>query len=126
MSEENPTAQRKEVGYKKPPVDKQFGQPNGNPRNPSGWKKEDTLRYKWEQMLKMDRDELLTVLGNPKASRVEAITAEVLLDEKMKSSEKLAMLEKLSNQVYGFPKQEIKQTNIEVPAPRLPKNKSEE
>lgn len=124
MSEKNPTAQGK-VGYKNPPKERQFGQPNGNPRNPSGWKKEDTLRYKWEQMLKLDDDELRTVLNDPKASRVEHITAEVLLDKEMRSSEKLMALEKLSNQVYGMPKQEIKQTNIEVPAPRLAKNKKE-
>lgn len=33
-----------------PPVDKRFGQPNGNPRHNGAWKKEDTARYKLEQM----------------------------------------------------------------------------
>lgn len=116
----NPTAQgNKKVGYKNPPRERQFGAVNGNPRNPSGWKKEDTLRYKWEQMLKMDREELTAVLENPKASRVEAITAEVLLDKKMKSTEKLASLEKLANQVYGMPKQINENKNIEI-RPILP------
>ena len=109
-----------------PPKERQFGQPNGNKQGHGFFQKEDTLRYKWEKMLEMDDDELLAIKNNPKSSRVEKMTAEVLLDENMKSAEKLASLEKLANQVYGFPKQEIKQTNIEVPAPRLPKNKSEE
>lgn len=82
--------------------ERQFGKPNGNPRNPSGWKKEDTLRYKWEQMLKLDAEELQAVLDNPKASKVERITAEVLLDTSMKSYEKLASLEKLANQVLSL------------------------
>ena len=109
-----------------PPKDKQFGKPNGNKQGHGFFKKEDTLRYKWEKMLEMDDDELLAIKDNPKSSRVEKMTAEVLLDRDMKSAEKLASLEKLANQVYGMPRQEIKQTNIEVPAPRLPKNKTEE
>lgn len=115
---ENPTAQGK-VGYKKPPVERQFGKENGNPRNPSGWKKEDTLRYKWEQMLKMDEEELTAVLMNPKSSRVEKMTAEVLLSNDMKPYEKLSALEKLANQVYGMPKQINENKNIEI-KPILP------
>lgn len=109
-----------------PPKNRQFGQPDGNPRCAGGWKKADTLRFKWEQMLKMDDEELREILNSPKSGRVEKMTAEVLLDGEMKSMEKLLALEKLANQVYGMPKQEIKQTNIEAPAPRLAKNKSEE
>ena len=109
-----------------PPADKQFGKPNGNKQGHGFFKKEDTLRFKWEKMLEMDDDELIDIKDNPKSSRVEKMTAEVLLDREMKSTEKLASLEKLANQVYGMPRQEIKQTNIEVPAPRLPKNKAEE
>lgn len=109
-----------------PPADKQFGKPDGNKQGHGFFKKEDTLRYKWEKMLEMDDSELIATKDNPKSSRVEKMTAEVLLDREMKSAEKLASLEKLANQVYGMPRQEIKQTNIEVPAPRLPKNKTEE
>lgn len=102
-----------------PPADKQFGKPNGNPRHNGAWKKEDTLRYKWEQMLKLDATELQSILADPKASRVEQITAEVLLDEKMKPYEKLASLAQLANQVYGMPKQDITNRNIEL-KPILP------
>lgn len=109
-----------------PPADKQFGKPNGNKQGHGFFKKEDTIRYKWEKMLELDDEELERIKGDKTASRVEKMTAEVLLDKEMKPLEKLTSLEKLANQVYGFPKQEIKQTNIEVPAPRLPKDKSEE
>lgn len=108
-----------EVGDKKPPKERQFGQPNGNPRHNGAWKKEDTLRYKWEQMLKMDEAELFAVLNDPKASKVERTTAEVLLDIDMKSADKLSMLTQLANQVYGLPKQINENRNIEL-KPILP------
>lgn len=104
----------------RPPKDHQFGQPNGNPRHNGAWKKEDTLRYKWEQILKMTDDELRAVLAGQKVGRVEKMTAEVLLDNTMKPTEKIAVLDKLATQVYGFPKQEVQQTNIEL-KPILPR-----
>lgn len=104
----------------RPPKDHQFGQPNGNPRHNGAWKKEDTLRYKWEQILKMTDSELMAVLADQKAGRVEKMTAEVLLDNTMKPTEKIAVLDKLATQVYGFPKQEVQQTNIEL-KPILPR-----
>lgn len=97
----------------------QFGKPNGNKQGHGFFKKESTLRYKWEKMLKMDDDELLAIKDNPKSSRVEKMTAEVLLDTEMKSAEKLASLEKLANQVYGMPKQINENKNIEI-RPILP------
>ena len=99
-----------------PPVDKQFGQPGGNPRHNGSWKKEDTLRYKWERILEMDNDELHQVLSDPKCGRVEKMTAEVLLDNEMKSTEKIAVLDKLATQIYGQPKQKIESV-ITAPKP---------
>ena len=100
------------VGNKKPPVERQFGKPNGNPRHNGSWKKEDTLRYKWERILEMDDSELREVLMDPKCGRVEKMTAEVLLDNEMKSTEKIAVLDKLATQIYGQPKQKIEQTML--------------
>lgn len=112
MSDSIPQSREKssEVGYKKPPVKNQFGQPNGNPRHNGAWKKEDTLRYKWERILEMEDEELHEVLKDPKCGRVEKMTAEVLLDNEMKSTEKIAVLDKLATQIYGQPKQKIEQT----------------
>lgn len=97
----------------------QFGKPNGNPRHNGAWKKEDTLRYKWEQMLKMDDDELQAVLLDPKASRVEHMTAEVLLAKDMKPTDKLFAMTQFANQIYGMPKQVNENKNIEI-KPILP------
>ena len=97
----------------------QFGKPNGNPRHNGAWKKEDTLRYKWEQILKMDDDELRAVLLDPKASRVEHMTAEVLLSKDMKPTDKLFAMTQFANQVYGMPKQVNENKNIEL-KPILP------
>ncbi len=88
-------------------------------RHNGAWKKEDTLRYKWEQMLKLDDDELQAVLNNPKATRVEHMTAEILLDKTMKPAEKMSILATLSNQIYGMPKQVNENKNIEI-KPILP------
>ena len=52
-----------EVGYKKPPKNRQFGQPEGNKSSRGAWKKEDTPRYKLEQMMKLDEDELLNFIS---------------------------------------------------------------
>lgn len=100
------------------PINKatQFGQPNGNPRHNGAWKKEDTLRYKWERILEMDDAELREVLKDPKCGRVEKMTAEVLLDNVMKSTEKIAVLDKLATQIYGQPKQKIESV-ITAPKP---------
>lgn len=100
------------------PINKatQFGQPNGNPRHNGAWKKEDTLRYKWERILEMEEEELHEVLKDPKCGRVEKMTAEVLLDNEMKSTEKIAVLDKLATQIYGQPKQKIESV-ITAPKP---------
>ena len=94
----------------------QFGQPGGNPRHNGAWKKEDTLRFKWERILEMDNAELRQVLSDPKCGRVEKMTAEVLLDNEMKSTEKIAVLDKLATQIYGQPKQKIESV-ITAPKP---------
>ena len=61
---DNPTKQgnvKPTVGYKKPPINRQFGMPDGNPRNDGSWKKEDTPRYKLEQMMKLSEAELIAI-----------------------------------------------------------------
>lgn len=120
MSEhKNPTKQRKpSVGRGGVPTPDGF-EKYPERRHNGAWKKEDTLRFKWEKMLTMDEAELSAVLNDPKASKVERTTAEVLLDIGMKSSDKLSMLTQLANQVYGLPKQINENRNIEL-KPILP------
>lgn len=120
MTDPNTQGRRTGNGGMMPPKERQFGQPNGNKQGRGFWRKEDTPRYKLEQMMKLGDDELQKVIENKDAPRFERNLAKAILADDWKQ------MQDIINQVYGFPKQEIKQTNIEAPAPRLPKNKSEE
>ena len=108
-------------GGQMPPKERQFGQPNGNPRHNGAWKKEDTLRYKWEQTLKMSDDELKAILEDKDAERVVKMTAEALLSKEMKPTEKIDVLNKLATQVYGQPKQSIETVDLTPPVSLSPR-----
>lgn len=97
-----------------PPKARQFGQPNGNPRGRGFWKREDTPRYKLEQMMKMSESELEDVVIDKDASLFERRIAVAISKSDWKT------IESAINQVYGLPKQEIEQRNIEI-KPILPK-----
>ena len=93
----------------RPPVARQFGQPNGNPRHNGAWKKEDTARGKLEALGKLTEQELLAIVKDKNAPMLERRIARALLNEN-----DWKVTESMINQVYGMPKQEIKQTNIEL------------
>lgn len=76
-----------------------FGGPKGNPRNPGGWKKEDTARYKLEQMMKLSTGELRSILDDDEAPLFEKKLAQAIATGDWKS------LEGMMNQVYGQPRQ---------------------
>lgn len=90
-----------------PPVDKQFGQPNGNPRHNGAWKKEDTARYKLEQMLKLSESELRSLAQDKDAPLFERKLATCIATGKWKE------IEGMMNQVYGQPKVIQENHNIE-------------
>ena len=98
----------------RPPKDHQFGQPNGNPRHNGAWKKEDTARYKLEQMLKLSEAELSALADDKDAPYFERKLAGCIRKGDW------ATLAGMMNQVYGMPKQEVQQTNIEL-KPILPR-----
>ena len=85
-----------------PPADRQFGQPNGNPRHNGSWKKEDTARYKLEKMMKMTEVEIVQIANDPNAPLFERRIARSLLKEN-----EWKTTEAVINQVYGTPKQRI-------------------
>jgi hypothetical protein len=93
-----------------PPVDKQFGQPNGNPRHNGAWKKEDSARYKLEQMLKLPEEELRAVATDKEAPLFERKLATCIAKGNWKE------IEGMMNQVYGQPKQKI-ETTVTAPKP---------
>lgn len=93
-----------------PPKKYQFGQPNGNPRHNGAWKKEDTARYKLEQMLKLSEKELKKVVLDKEAPLFERKLATCIANGNWKE------IEGMMNQVYGQPKQRI-ETTVTAPKP---------
>ncbi len=107
-----------------PPKKNQFGQPEGNPRHNGAWKKEDTLRFKLQQVAKMTYAELLDLTADPQAGEFEKNAARTILEmAKMDAEKRWRVLEGLTNQDSGFPKQQVEQKNIEIKpiAPKLQK-----
>ena len=106
-----------------PPKERQFGQPNGNPRHNGAWKKEDTLRYKLQQIAKMNREELVALANDETKGEFERATARTILDlQNADLDKRWRVVEGLTNQDSGFPKQQVEQTNVEI-KPFLPKPK---
>lgn len=113
MAETNPSNQGQEeykVGPGHPPKNRQFGQPEGNPRNPGHWKKEDTARYKLEKMIKMTDAELTEIANNPDAPLFERRIATSLVKEKDWKTTSAII-----NQVYGTPKSGAPEGTIQRP-----------
>lgn len=100
----NPAKLGSEVGYKKPPKANQFGQPNANPRSNGSWKKEDTPRYKLEQMMKMSDAELLAVYADLEAPLFERKLAQAISKGDWK------VIREITHEVYGTPKQSVDMT----------------
>jgi hypothetical protein len=100
QQQSNPTEQGK-VGYKKPPVDKQFGKPTGNPRHNGSWKKEDTPRFKLEQMMKLSADDLRKVAEDKSAPLFEQKLAIAIKNGQWRE------IREMIEQVYGKPKESV-------------------
>lgn len=98
-----------------PPKERQFGQPNGNPRGRGFWKREDTPRYKLEQMMQRSETELNVIKADPDAPAFEKKLAACILAGEWKE------IEGMINQVYGYPKQQVDQTIFEAPPSLSPR-----
>lgn len=111
------------VGYKKPPQNRQFGQKDGNKPGHGFWRKEDTLRFKLQKIAKMTAEELQGLLSSPEIGEFEKNTARTILDmSRLDAEKRWRLIEGLTNQDSGFPKQQVEQKNIEI-IPILPKRK---
>lgn len=84
-----------------------FGGEKANPRHNGAWKKEDTARYKLEQMLKLSERELYLVSTDADAPLFERKLATCIRTGKWKE------IEGMMNQVYGQPKVIQENHNIE-------------
>ena len=105
---ENPTKQRKpSFGKGGVPTPPGF-EAHPERRHNGAWKKEDSARYKLEQMLKLSEAELRTLAQDKDAPLFERKLATCIATGKWKE------IEGMMNQVYGAPKQIVEQTNIEM------------
>ena len=109
------------------PKERQFGQPNGNPRHNGAWRKEDTPRYKLELMIKMTEAELRSIVDDTETPFFERKLAACI------SKADWVTLQGMINQVYGSPKQQVEQINktpqkikIEVLQPKKAKGKDDD
>ena len=96
-------------------VSAQFGQPNGNPRHNGAWKKEDTPRYKLEQMMRLKEKELQEIANDPNAPYFERKIARCINKGDWK------VVESMINQVYGQPKQSVETIDLTPPQPLSPR-----
>lgn len=103
------------VGYKKPPVERQFGKTNGNKRREGFWDISATPRFKLEQMMKLPRKDLLKVIADESASYFERKIAKCLVKGDWKT------VESMINQVYGMPKQSVETVDLTPPKPLSPR-----
>ena len=94
-------------------VDKQVPNPTGkggfgdNPqnRNPGGWVKSDTPRYKLEQMMKLGSADLQDVVDNPQSPVFETKLAQAILDGQWRE------IKEMIEQVYGKAKESMELSN---------------
>lgn len=70
-------------------------------RHNGAWKKEDNPRYKLEQMMKMNEDELRVIIGDADAPMFERQLAKWIIKGDWK------VIESQINQVLGAPKQQV-------------------
>lgn len=90
-------------------------------RHNGAWKKEDTLRYKLQQVAKMTTEELEALVHDDSVGEFEKNAARTILEMvELEPQKRWQILEGLTNQDSGYPKQQVEQKNIEL-KPILPK-----
>ena len=106
-------AENYEVGYGKPPKNRQFGQPEGNPQRHGVWSIDSTPRFKLEQMMKLSTSEIKTVIDDEEAPLFERKLAIAIDDGDWKT------IKEMIEQVYGQAKQTI-DTSVVIPQALAP------
>lgn len=86
---------------------------NPQNRNPGGWVKTDTPRFKLERMMKLSEPELKAVADDIDAPYFERKLATAIKKADWK------VIREMTDQVYGQPKQTI-DTTIAIPQPLAP------
>lgn len=99
------------VGNCNPPKATQFGQPDANPAGRK-WKKADSPRYKLEQIIKMDQQEIQALIDDTTAPVFERQIAQVVAKCDWQQ------ISQIIDQVYGPPVQRVEST-ITAPKPLI-------
>lgn len=110
---------KNEVGYGKPPKDRQFGQPNGNPRRKGMWDVTSTPRFKLEQMMKLGEKELRKVAESKDAPLFERKLAIAIRKGEWRE------IKEMIQEVYGKPKESLDVTTGGEPMRALVEFKGE-
>lgn len=90
-----------EVGYGKPPKNRQFGKPDGNPRRSGMWDVSSTPRYKLEQMMKLSEPDLRKVAEDKEAPLFERKLATAIAKGQWRE------IKEMIQEVYGKPKESV-------------------
>lgn len=91
---------------------------NPQNRNPGGWKKTDTVRYKLERMAEMTIEELTAIQADISLPVFEQKLAGFILEGDWKT------IREMTDQVYGQPKQTV-DTTVVIPQPLAPVRESD-
>ena len=90
---------------------------NPQNRNPGGWKKTDSLRYKIEQASYLDAEELQAIIDDPKEATLLRRFAEATLKADWR------MIKEITEMLYGKPKESVDVTtggeSINMPVVRI-------
>lgn len=78
---------------------------NPQNRNPGGWKKEDTPRYKLEQMMKLSKADLQEVIDDTSAPLFEQKLAKAIQEGRWHE------IKEMIQEVYGKPKESVDLTS---------------
>jgi hypothetical protein len=78
---------------------------NPDNRNPGGWSKKDSLRFKIEQASYLDNEELQAIVDDPKEATLLRKFAEATLQADWK------MIKEITEMLYGKPKESIDLSN---------------
>ena len=86
-------------------------------RHNGAWKKESTPRFKLEKMMELSFAEINAIADDADAPLFERKLANAIIDGDWK------VIEGMTNQVYGYPKQSVEQVNLTPPPPLSPRKK---
>ena len=75
-------------------------------RNPGGWKKQDTPRYKIERMMELSDVEILAIINDPLTPTFERKIATAMRDSDWRT------LREMIHEVYGTPKQTVESNSV--------------